>query len=270
MLTATLMKIGALVAPFLLIDKIIKEEHRAVISKYLFADMSTTFSGFESAVIRGLLQIFMIDGKLSKKRVWFLSLLVCYSGSFVILWTERDVFMADGFDPNATLSIGVTPILMVTLAPLVAALVSFPGDLMSLSITRWLFVTKAPVFPMTFVYFLIDVVLSTLASLISVCVAIGIIVIWQFFSQEAAPPDALIAAVVFAILANLTASLIVSLFQVFAIVFGILLRLAMRSLYPLRALANHSAAPDYPFAVIGLVFAVCVVIYEMWSGASAI
>ena len=86
MVTEVLVQIGALMAPFLAIDKIIKPEHRAVISKYLFADLHASFQGFESAVIGGLMSPFMRDDRLVWQRVFVFSVVVCWIWGFLNCW----------------------------------------------------------------------------------------------------------------------------------------------------------------------------------------
>jgi hypothetical protein len=230
-----IVEIGGIAAFFAVFDVLARDEHKRAISDFLFARRHATFRSFETNAIRALMEPFLREGKLLPRRILVLSFTVC---------TVMLVFSF--FLAELTIGLWQRVILYVTAIP-VLALLCWPFDVFSLYVTRRMFIDRAPMFPMTVLWVICDLIVS-IAPVLAGFVAIGVYL--DFDLADVRSAALLIPLIAFYV--NGVTSTIITILQVLTLAFGTFLRVILSVFRLFGFLADPAKLAEFPFTAIGL------------------
>ncbi len=152
-----------------LIDSLAKPEDRKVIASYIRKTDGVTFDQFELAIIRSAIKVFCDkNGNLSPLKIWV------YSLSGAIISTLLIIIIRHGqpvFGSQNAIGPDLVQVSLIALfiAPIIAYL-SYPSDVLSLHITKRIFLRPNRKNYMLPLYWLLDTILSLLVTAVPIVI----------------------------------------------------------------------------------------------------
>jgi hypothetical protein len=243
-----LVNIGGVVGLFAVFDMLARDEQKKLISAFLFVRAPVKFHAFESRVIGALMAPFVKDEALAPVRVFGLSVGAAIGlliANLILLLFNRALLVdLDGFPWAVWCAIFV-----------VAPVVSWPFDMISLHVTKRLFIDRPTFFPWTLFRIPVDL-LASLAPVAAVMVLLlsvkqpGELPTDLSFSS---PPSDLAWVVLFGSLTfNYVTTVMITILQMLTLAVGICVRGCVLMSRRLGALGRYSNMEAYPFTTVGL------------------
>ncbi len=226
--------IGAVIALFGVFDFFLETNHRNKLAEYIFGFHSIKFPEFETNVIKGLLNPFLRNGKLS-----YLRILAIYSPIGALIPISLFLFYEGIYD-----GIAVVPILFC-----IVLVASWPMDCWSLKVTNFLFVENTPNFPKSAGYIFVDVFLS----FIPVYIMAAIAIYGSTYARDSFTEETIQIVFGYSAIASFLTSSLISLIQVIVLLIGSLSRFTLTITKINQVLAMNSRVHDYPLTFIGFV-----------------
>lgn len=223
-----------------LIDQFFLNSHKKIIADYIFGRKDLNLHSFETNLIKGIMDYFIIDNRLVPTRVYVFSFSVTLLFFIFLLFISGNII-----DSLITKKFSFTINLILSVIGLIgiAAVMSMAShglDLLSFAITKFLFCDRDPSFYMFYLYALLDFFVSTIIFLVA-----GIMVGESYGEAFGLP-------IVFA---SFSAGFI-NVFQVGAAVTAMLARAAAIMMRFGKYVSEKSRFYDYPFSYLGLVAAI--------------
>ena len=236
-----------------LLDQFLSDRVRDDVAEYVFGFKTKSFKDFERNAISALLSLFFKDGKLRYVRfiVLFFIANELIGAFFYGIFSEvipEMVLREDMLDNGA--------VPLKNSIYIITANISLIFDYLSLILTKRIFLDRKVYFPMSAFWIFVDLFFSS--GIYWIAAYIVLTASSQLASGWLLPTSQLFA--ISLATSALSASLI-SLLQVFVLIFGSLLRLIMIITRINRIFALHSNAIILPFTSIGIFFTILFAIY---------
>jgi hypothetical protein len=188
---------------------VLRDEHKALVSSYVFGEKSASISRFEKSVLNSLIEMMLIKGggRLSILRIWLLSFLVLAIPSGIPFWVDKGGGL-------------IAKILSPLLGGTLLATCTLPFDYVSMLITKKIFYRRPynPIF--LFPMWVIDytaslcVIASAWAAIFLCARMLG----WIVTSENQASFDIVMVC-------SMVSTTVVALFQLVTVVSGWLCRI---------------------------------------------
>lgn len=232
-----------------LIDSLAKPEDRKTIANYIRSTEGVTFNQFELAIIRSSIKVFCDDNEnLSALKIWVYSLIGAIITTLltIIVRYEQPIYGS-----SLALSPNIIQALLITLfiSPLIAYL-SYPSDVLSLHITKKIFLRENRRNYMLPIYWLLDTILSLVVTAVPIVILylVSIQLINTVFGEEEFKYT--LFPLIGATVASCILSLFVSVFQFAAILAGNTCRGTIAPLFKYLSLfRGRLNFESYPVAV---------------------
>ena len=224
------------------IDTAIGHKNRELLAMYIFGFRNQSFPVFERDLIRSLMSPFISDGKLNTGAIFNYSVIVTFFAGLILFSTFDLIPDVDEFRYPRFVFI----LLAAAMMSILVSIGSLPFDMLSMRITKLLFLDRSPKFPFTIIWICVDFLLSTAAFYGA---ALLVVFIWKKFPQEGTEPITML--VVFLYASALTAGL-VSVLQFLIVVASFVLRATLIVTRLNNILAMNSNAHNFPLTFLGL------------------
>jgi len=237
------------IALFGIFDLLLEEKTKRKLSLYIFGFHDLTFWEFENKLIKGLMKHFIIDSKISPKRVFLYSITVA-----TVLYSIAIFYGHINNDKELNLSDIANPLVYVSI--IFISIITYPLDLWSLWITKRLFVDINNSAKFWFIFVLIDLFLSALPALL----------IFGFISQNMNNNHAYM--LILAIMGGVASFSIVmiSFIQILSNVVGFIIRSILIFTRINSYTAMYTKAHDFPLTFIGFIIGVVVLLLSIIMG----
>jgi hypothetical protein len=225
------------------IDSLMRDEHKIILSNYIFADRSTSLSDFESSTINGLVNIFLHqDGSdhISPRRVIMLTSIVPLLSSIVVIYFSFND-PALGYWQRLFM-----PVIVTIGYTLFNIYFGFPGDYLSIYVTKWLFYKKDYRLRYLPVLWFFDIVLSMIPILFIIMITIVSI---EIYIRKSPNSSTMGGFVLFACAGTFMTTMFISVVQAIIITSGLFLRSILKITPILFILRQKSKVGEHPVAV---------------------
>ena len=225
---------------FSIIDVTVGKKFKNSISEFIFGFHNLDFSTFEFNVINGLLSPFILDEKLSKRRVIMFTIA---NSILLIIFFWGFFFTSDSYKSNMfdeSFGIGLFIVILSIVFVLFSTL-CLPFDLFSIFITKRLFWKKKNSVHIIFIKMILDVLLSVFAVVI-MWIAVAVFI-------EAGPFGLIM-------LLQVQSVVILTLVYFITIFIGIVLRAFIVFTSLNRYTVLYTSLHESPFTFIGIIFGI--------------
>lgn len=241
--------VGAFLSIGAFLDKFALDIDRQRVAFFIFVSRNADFSSFERGVFRSLISIFEKEiGKLSYIRICAFTFFVGFVGFYLVT-----VLDPAGYNSQFDLS-DLEILLALLIGGLSMAIVSFPFDLWSFSVTKYIFRTEVSGFIRATMLVLVD-------SLLSIIPYLGVLALFVIYTP--ADEGTFLYFASGAMIPSLVTTLAFGFFQLIVLLFGICTRAFVQFTRFNEFISLHSKFYNYPFSYVFFLFGNLVFVFYL-------